>query len=168
MTGEDTGSKGERTGPRTSVQVMTERSALGGGAGYSLIELTCAMALAAALVGISIPATRNALDEIRAAAAARDMAARIGLARLEAARRSSAFAYRFVPAGADYRFTPHANGNERRAERSRSPTAPISRWLRPSASPTNIQGSVLACSGAARSRWLAASEEGVRSVRRAS
>ena len=62
---------------------MTERSALGGGAGYSLIELTCAMALAGALVGISIPATRNALDEIRAAAAARDMAARIGLARLK-------------------------------------------------------------------------------------
>ena len=91
---------------------MTERSALGGGAGYSLIELTCAMALAATLVGISIPATRDALDEIRAAAAARDMAARIGLARLEAARRSSAFAYRFVPAGADYRFTPHADGND--------------------------------------------------------
>ncbi len=31
-------------------------------------------------------------------------------------------------------------------ERSRSPTAPISRWLPPSASPTNIQGSVLGCS----------------------
>ena len=91
---------------------MTERSGLRGGAGYSLIELTCAMALAATLVGISIPATRNALDEIRAAAAARDMAARIGLARLEAARRSSAFAYRFVPAGADYQFTPHADGND--------------------------------------------------------
>lgn len=91
---------------------MTERSPLGRGGGYTLIELTCAMGLAATLVGISVPATRNALDEIRAAAAARDVAERIGLARLEAVRRSAAFAYRFVPDGADYRFTPHADGND--------------------------------------------------------
>ena len=91
---------------------MTERSARSNGDGYTLIELSCAMAIAATLVGISIPATRNALDEIRAAAAARDVAARIGLARLEAVRRSSAFAYRFVPAEADYQFTAHADGND--------------------------------------------------------
>ena len=103
---------GSGPGPARPVQAMTARSVLRAAAGYTLIELMCALALAATLVGMSIPATRGTLDEIRAAAAARDIAARVGLARLEAVRRSSAFAYRFVPDGADYRFTPHADGND--------------------------------------------------------
>ena len=90
---------------------MTERSALGGGAGYSLIELTCAMALAATLVGISIPATR-----MRSTRFEQPLPPRYGRADRTRPTRSgqalSAFAYRFVPAGADYRFTPHADGND--------------------------------------------------------
>ena len=69
------------------------------------------MALAATLIGLSVPATQSAVDEIRAGAAARYVAERIAFARFEAVRRSSAFAYRFVPNGVDYRFTPHVDGN---------------------------------------------------------
>jgi prepilin-type N-terminal cleavage/methylation domain-containing protein len=102
---------GSGPGPVRQRTAMTATAPTRSAAGYTLIELMCAMALAATLVGISIPATQSTLDEIRVAAAARDMAARVGLARVEAVRRSSAFAYRFVPEGADYRFTAHADGN---------------------------------------------------------
>ena len=76
-----------------------------------LIELTCAMALAAALVGISIPATRTRSTSSRAPLPPGNGRAD-GLARLEAARRSSAFAIGSCPPAGDYRFTPHADGND--------------------------------------------------------
>lgn len=110
MTGAGPVRRGASRAPHVCAPMMT-RPARHPVAGYTLIELMCALTLAATLVGISIPATRTTVDEIRAAAAARDMAARIGLARLDAVRRSSAFAYRFIPDGTDYRFTAHVDGN---------------------------------------------------------
>jgi type II secretory pathway pseudopilin PulG len=80
-------------------------------AGYTLVELVLAVALAATLVGLSVPATQGAVDEIRAAAAARHTAERMGSARFEAVRRSSAVALKFIPAGSDYAITPHVDGN---------------------------------------------------------
>ena len=86
---------------------MTSRSA----AGYTLLDLTIALSVAATLVGISVPRTQAAIDEIRTAAAARHLAERLALARFDALRRSSAFALRFLADGSDYRFTAHADGN---------------------------------------------------------
>lgn len=79
--------------------------------GFTLVELLFALALAATVVGLSVPLTQSTIDEIRAAAAARHLAARIALARLDAVRRSGAVALRFEPEGADYRFTRHVDGN---------------------------------------------------------
>ena len=112
------------------------------------------MALAATLVGISIPATRTALDEIRAAAAARDMAARIGLARRRSGPafvgvRVSVRARRSrlpVHAARRRQWQRRANDRDRRRHRSHA-------RRRPSGSATNIQGSVLGCSRSAGSRW---------------
>jgi type II secretory pathway pseudopilin PulG len=80
-------------------------------AGYTLVELVIALALAATLIGLSLPASQRAVDEIRAGAAARHTAERIGSARFEAVRRSSAVALRFVAAGSDYAMTSHVDGN---------------------------------------------------------
>ena len=77
----------------------------------SLLELLFTVALAATLLGIAVPLVNGAADEIRAAGAARYVAARIGAARLDAVRRSSTVALRFEPAGDDYVITLHADGN---------------------------------------------------------
>jgi Type II transport protein GspH len=69
------------------------------------------MALAGTLLALSIPLTQGAVEEARAAAAARHIAERIGLARVEAVRRSAAVALRFEPDVADYRFATHVDGN---------------------------------------------------------
>ena len=76
MTGEGPVRRGG-PGPARQVQSGLEDQLLGGDAAIRFIEFDgCAMALAATLVGISIPATRDALDKIAPPLAARDMAAR--------------------------------------------------------------------------------------------
>jgi Tfp pilus assembly protein FimT len=80
-------------------------------AGYTLLDLTIAMAVGATLVGLSVPRAQAAVDEIRTAGAARHLAECIALARFEALKRSSAYAWRFVADGADYRFTAHIDSN---------------------------------------------------------
>ena len=79
--------------------------------GFTLIELLFALALAVTLAGMSVPVSQSALDEIRGAAAARQLAERVALARLDAVRRSAAVALRFEPDGTDYKFTSHVDGN---------------------------------------------------------
>lgn len=79
--------------------------------GFTLIELLFALALAVTLVGISVPVSQSTVDEIRGAGAARQLAERVALARLDAVRRSAAVALRFEPDGADYKFTSHVDGN---------------------------------------------------------
>ena len=79
--------------------------------GFTLIELLFALALAVTLAGMSVPVSQSTLDEIRGAAAARQLAERIALARLDAVRRSAAVGLRFEPDGADYKFSSHVDGN---------------------------------------------------------
>lgn len=79
--------------------------------GFSLLELLLVVAVMATLVGVSVPLVSGAIDELRAASAARHAAARVAAVRIEAVRRSSTVALRFVPAGADYTFTPVLDGN---------------------------------------------------------
>jgi len=79
--------------------------------GYSFIELLLAISVAATLAGLAVPLLSGTIDDLRAAGAARYLAARIASARLEAVRRSSTVALRFEPQGADYAFRPFLDGN---------------------------------------------------------
>ena len=79
--------------------------------GYSVLELMLVISLLGVLAGVAVPVTRNTVDELRAAGAARYVAARIAAARLDSVRRSSTVALRFDPAGADYTFTRFLDGN---------------------------------------------------------
>jgi prepilin-type N-terminal cleavage/methylation domain-containing protein len=79
--------------------------------GFSLLELLLAIAIAATLVGIAVPVTTAALDEIRTASAARHLASRIAAARIDAVRRATAVGLRFEPDGDDYLVSAHADGN---------------------------------------------------------
>lgn len=86
-------------------------------AGYTLTELMLVVGFIGTLAGISIPAVSGTIEELRTAAAARYMAARIVDARTEAVRRSSSVGLRFQAQAADYTFTPFldSNGNGLRA-----------------------------------------------------
>ena len=79
--------------------------------GVSLVEVLFGMALAATLVGISVPLTSGALDSIRTAAAARHIAARIATARVNAVATSASAAVRFEAEAGDYVMTSYADGN---------------------------------------------------------
>jgi type II secretory pathway pseudopilin PulG len=79
--------------------------------GLTLIELLFTMALSITVTGIAVPLTGNALNAIRAASAARYMAGRIMAIRMEAVRRSTCVALRFLPVGTDYMFAPFEDGN---------------------------------------------------------
>jgi type II secretory pathway pseudopilin PulG len=77
----------------------------------SLIEVLLATALAATLVGIAVPVTSSALDDLHTAGAARHVASRISAARIDAVTRSAAAAIRFEPVDGDYVFTSFLDGN---------------------------------------------------------
>jgi type II secretory pathway pseudopilin PulG len=79
--------------------------------GYSFIELLLVITVAVTLAGIAVPLVSGTIDHLRAAGAARYLAARIASIRLEAVRRSSTVALRFEPQGTDYAFTPFLDGN---------------------------------------------------------
>ncbi len=84
-----------------------------GSAGLTLIELLLTLAIGVTVTGMTIPLANDAIDEMRTASAARYVAARIGSVRLDAVRHSQATALRFelTDDGAEYRFTPIADGN---------------------------------------------------------
>ncbi len=93
------GSMGEWAGPR------------GSAGGFSLVELAVALALSSTLVALSVPATRSVLDAVQTAAAARNVAERLAVARVDAVRRSTTVALRFEADADDYRFGVHRDGN---------------------------------------------------------
>ena len=79
--------------------------------GYTLIEVLLVISLFGVLAGVAIPIATSAIDELRAAGAARHFAARLGATRLDAVRRSSTVAWRFDPNGSDYTFRAFLDGN---------------------------------------------------------
>ena len=79
--------------------------------GFTLIELMLDFALTTGLVVIAIPLTGNAIDELRTGAAARYMAGRIAIGRMDAINRSRATALRFLASTPDYQFAPYVDGN---------------------------------------------------------
>jgi len=79
--------------------------------GFTLIELLLAMSITVVLLGIALPVGGNALDDMRARAAARYLAGRIANNRLAAINRSRAIGIRFTPATPDYSFAAYVDGN---------------------------------------------------------
>jgi prepilin-type N-terminal cleavage/methylation domain-containing protein len=79
--------------------------------GYSLIELMLAISIATTVTGLAVPLVTGTIEHLRAAGAARYLAARIASTRLDAVRRSSVVGLRFEPRGTDYAFTPVLDGN---------------------------------------------------------
>jgi hypothetical protein len=77
--------------------------------GFTLIEVLFAATVATA--GVALPLAGSAIDELRTLAAARYLAGRIGYGRMDAIKRSTSVALRFVPSTPDYAFTPYADGN---------------------------------------------------------
>src|SRR6478609_2588958 len=79
--------------------------------GFTLIELMLAMSISVVLLGIALPVGGDALDDMRARAAARYLAGRIGANRLTAINRSRSIGIRFTPAAPDYTFAAYIDGN---------------------------------------------------------
>jgi len=80
-------------------------------AAFSLIELVFAVGLAATIGAAAVPQLLTSLDDIRAAAAARYLAGRLQLAKMEAVGRGRSVALRFVRSGGSFSFAAYADGN---------------------------------------------------------
>jgi hypothetical protein len=83
----------------------------GSAAGFTAIEVLLAMAIMVTVIGIAVPVTSDALDQVRTAMAARYLEGKIMDARMQAVRRSARVALRFEAAGDDYRFAEYLDGN---------------------------------------------------------
>lgn len=79
--------------------------------GFTLLEILFTLAIAATVLAIAVPLTGDAIDLQRTSAAARYLAARIQLARMEAVKRSANVGLRFEPTGDDYAFAAYVDGN---------------------------------------------------------
>ncbi|MDQ3487613.1 MAG: hypothetical protein M3468_07750 [Acidobacteriota bacterium] len=69
------------------------------------------MSTIATLAGFAVPIASGTVDDLRAAGAARHMAARIATNRLDAVRRAATVSLRFERRGTDYAFTTFLDGN---------------------------------------------------------
>lgn len=80
-------------------------------AGFTAIEVLLVMAITVTVIGIAVPVTSDALDQVRTGMAARYLAGRIMEARMQAVRRSARVALRFEAVGDDYHFAEYRDGN---------------------------------------------------------
>ncbi len=76
-----------------------------------MVEILFALVLATTVVSVAIPSTRDAVDEIRTATAARYLAGRLAEARVSAVARSACVGLRFEPYRSDYRYGAYTDGN---------------------------------------------------------
>jgi len=102
----------------------------GPASGFTLIEILLAAALIVSLTTIALPWFGRAIEAHRAHAAARYLAARFALARLEAVKRSARVGLRFDGDGPAAAWTTYVDGNAN-GIRSRDITAGIDTMLRP-------------------------------------
>jgi prepilin-type N-terminal cleavage/methylation domain-containing protein len=79
--------------------------------GFTLIELLFVVSLMTVLLGIAVPISGDAIDDMRTGAAARYLAGRITSSRLEAINRSRAVGLQFLASSPDYQFAPYVDGN---------------------------------------------------------
>jgi prepilin-type N-terminal cleavage/methylation domain-containing protein len=80
-------------------------------AGFTLIEVLLAAAVAVVMASVALSLAGSAIDELRTLAAARYLAGRIVQVRMQAVAGSTSVALRFEPSGPDYLVTPYADGN---------------------------------------------------------
>jgi type II secretory pathway pseudopilin PulG len=100
----------------------------GRSAGYSLLEGLFVAGLLVTLGGVSVPLILSSLDASRTQGAARYLAGRLNLARMEAVKRSTYVALRIEGPQSAYRYTFYADGNRngvRLAEIGRNVDRPI-------------------------------------------
>ena len=84
---------------------------LGSARGVTILELIFAMAASITVGALAVASSSAAIDEMRAALAARYIAGRIAAIRIDAVRRGASVALRFEPVADDYTFTPYEDGN---------------------------------------------------------
>ncbi len=98
--------------------------------GFSLVEMLFVSALAITIAGISVPLVLSSLDGLRTRGAARYLAGRLNLARMEAVKRSVYVALLIEGADTGYRYTFYADGN-RNGVRTRDINGRIDRAIGP-------------------------------------
>ena len=79
--------------------------------GYSLLELTIAMAIACVMCAVALPEYQTAIDDVRASGAARHLSGRFQRARMEAVMRSATVAVQFTQTGGGYSYAVYVDGN---------------------------------------------------------
>lgn len=79
--------------------------------GLTIPEVLFTCAIIATLLAIGLPATADAIDSHRTVSAARYLAGRVHLARMEAVKRSTSVGLKFEPSGDDYAFAAYVDGN---------------------------------------------------------
>jgi len=79
--------------------------------GFTFLELLFTVALIATVLSMALPAFSDAIDAQRTASAARYVAGRVYLARMEAVKRSTSVGLKFDAEGSDYAFTAYVDGN---------------------------------------------------------
>ena len=79
--------------------------------GLTLLELLFTAAIIVTVLAIGLPATADAIDSLRTASAARYLAGRVHLARMEAVKRSTNVGLKFEAVGDDYAFAAYVDGN---------------------------------------------------------
>ena len=82
-----------------------------GGHGFSLLESVLVLGLLGVMAAFAVPAVLGGLDDARAVAAARHLAALARLTRVQAATRSTRVGLRFEQDGATYRYAVYVDGN---------------------------------------------------------
>jgi hypothetical protein len=79
--------------------------------GSSALEVMFALAATVTMGALAMALTSSAIDEMRTATAARYVAGRIGSARIDAVRRATAVALRFVEVDGDHQYAAYEDGN---------------------------------------------------------
>ena len=79
--------------------------------GISALEVVFALAATVTMSALALALTSSAIDEMRTATAARYVAGRIGSARIDAVRRATAVALRFVAVDGDDQYAAYEDGN---------------------------------------------------------
>ena len=96
----------------------------------TLLELLVALGLLATLAALAVPLLLSSLDEARTRAAARYLAGRLQLARMEAVKRGANVGLRVESEATGYRYTFYADGNGN-GVRSRDIGAGVDRGIWP-------------------------------------
>jgi type II secretory pathway pseudopilin PulG len=79
--------------------------------GYSLLELTTAMALSVTLAAASVPGFLTALDDVRSSGATHHISARLQRARMEALVRSATVGVQFTQTADGYSYAVYVDSN---------------------------------------------------------